>query len=195
MSDEFDREAEKEKLRKQLEAEEEARASTQRMSDLLLKGATMTNIHCEECGDPIFRDQGQAFCPTCERPVEMDDGAGETEDPDGPPEPDTPRHDTADPDTPAGRESSGIEAATSADSPTGSPGIEARTDPPSKHEEATQSTQVPGDLAEARAALARTVTTLAREAEATDDVSRARSLLAAVREGAEAMAAVDSIGR
>jgi uncharacterized Zn finger protein (UPF0148 family) len=25
----------------------------------------MTNRHCETCGDPIFRNDGQEFCPTC----------------------------------------------------------------------------------------------------------------------------------
>ena len=58
MSEEFDKEAEREKLRRQLEREEEAREATEHMSDLLLKGATMTNKHCGECGDPIFRYQG-----------------------------------------------------------------------------------------------------------------------------------------
>ncbi|WP_435348452.1 Sjogren's syndrome/scleroderma autoantigen 1 family protein [Haloarchaeobius sp. HRN-SO-5] len=63
---EFDKEAEREKLRKQFEAEEQERESTRRMSELLLKGATMTNKHCNRCGDPIFRYDGQEFCPTCQ---------------------------------------------------------------------------------------------------------------------------------
>ena len=25
----------------------------------------MTNRHCDDCGDPIFRKDGQEFCPTC----------------------------------------------------------------------------------------------------------------------------------
>ncbi|NHN46160.1 hypothetical protein G9464_00915 [Halostella sp. JP-L12] len=69
MSD-FDKEAEREKLREQFEAEEADRKHTQQMSELLLKGATMTNAHCEECGDPIFRYDGQTFCPTCQAPAE-----------------------------------------------------------------------------------------------------------------------------
>ena len=81
MSD-FDKEAEREKLREKYEDEEENRAATEQMSELLLKGATMTNAHCTDCGDPIFRYDGQEFCPTCQKPVareqaengEADDG-------------------------------------------------------------------------------------------------------------------------
>ena len=61
----FDKEAEKAKLREQLRREEENRRQTQHMSELLLKGATMTNKHCDACGDPLFRYEGQEFCPTC----------------------------------------------------------------------------------------------------------------------------------
>ncbi|ELZ48447.1 hypothetical protein C464_07100 [Halorubrum coriense DSM 10284] len=65
MSDGFDKEAEREKLREKYADDEQKREHTQRMSELLLKGATMTNRHCEECGDPIFRHDGREFCPTC----------------------------------------------------------------------------------------------------------------------------------
>ncbi|MDQ2073843.1 Sjogren's syndrome/scleroderma autoantigen 1 family protein [Haloarcula sp. NS06] len=71
MSD-FDKEAEREKLREKFEKEEDNRAATEQMSELLLKGATMTNAHCSECGDPIFRYDGQEFCPTCQKPVARD---------------------------------------------------------------------------------------------------------------------------
>lgn len=64
MSD-FDREAERERLREKYEKDEEKRKNTQRMSELLLQGATMTNKHCEVCGDPIFRYDGEEFCATC----------------------------------------------------------------------------------------------------------------------------------
>ena len=64
MSD-FDKEAERERLKEKYEAEQEDREATQHMSELLLKGATMTNSHCGNCGDPIFRYDGQEFCPTC----------------------------------------------------------------------------------------------------------------------------------
>ncbi|MEF8975235.1 MAG: Sjogren's syndrome/scleroderma autoantigen 1 family protein [Halapricum sp.] len=73
MSD-FDEEAERERLREQYEHEQQKREATERMSELLLKGATMTNAHCETCGDPLFRYEGQTFCPTCQEVV-SDDGA------------------------------------------------------------------------------------------------------------------------
>ena len=71
MSD-FDKEAEREKLREKYGEEEEQREATEQMSELLLKGATMTNAHCTDCGDPIFRYDGQEFCPTCQKPVARD---------------------------------------------------------------------------------------------------------------------------
>jgi len=74
MSD-FDREAERERLREKYENDEQKREHSERMSELLLKGATMTNVHCEECGDPVFRYDGQEFCPTCQREVGAGAGA------------------------------------------------------------------------------------------------------------------------
>ena len=71
---EFDKEAEREKLREKYEHEEQKREATEQMSELLLKGATMTNAHCSDCGDPIFRYDGQEFCPTCEKAVERNTG-------------------------------------------------------------------------------------------------------------------------
>lgn len=65
MSEEFDKEAEREKLREKYEKDAEKRSATQRMSELLLGGATMTDQHCDRCGDPLFRDGGETFCPTC----------------------------------------------------------------------------------------------------------------------------------
>ncbi|ELZ16263.1 hypothetical protein C478_03602 [Natrinema thermotolerans DSM 11552] len=64
MSD-FDKEAEREKLREKYEQDKKEREATQRMSDLLLKGATMTNAHCGTCGDPLFQQNGTTFCPSC----------------------------------------------------------------------------------------------------------------------------------
>jgi len=81
----FDKEAEREKLREKFEKEEENRAATEQMSELLLKGATMTNAHCSDCGDPIFRYDGQEFCPTCQKPVARDaqENGAEASDADG----------------------------------------------------------------------------------------------------------------
>ena len=67
---EFDKEKEREKLREKYERDEEKRETAEKMSELLLQGATMTNAHCSECGDPIFRYEGQEFCATCEQPVD-----------------------------------------------------------------------------------------------------------------------------
>ena len=76
MSD-FDKEAEREKLREKYEKDQQRRETTEKMSELLLQGATMTNSHCADCGDPIFRYDGQEFCPTCERPVSGGEDASE----------------------------------------------------------------------------------------------------------------------
>ena len=73
MSD-FDKEAEREKLRKKYERDKEEREATQRMSDLLLKGARMTNSHCNACGDPLFQQKGVTFCPTCHGSPEAVEG-------------------------------------------------------------------------------------------------------------------------
>ena len=73
MSDEFDREAEREKLREKYEHDQQKREASERMSELLLQGATMTNRHCPECQSPVFTYEGTAFCPTCQREV-TDDG-------------------------------------------------------------------------------------------------------------------------
>ena len=75
MSEDFDKEAERERLREKYERDKKKREATEQMSELLLQGATMTNAHCSDCGDPIFRYDGQEFCPTCEKPV--DRGTGE----------------------------------------------------------------------------------------------------------------------
>ena len=82
MSD-FDKEAERERLREKYEAEQADREATQHMSELLLKGATMTNSHCGNCGDPIFRYDSQEFCPTCQNPTAtgVDDATAAADDP------------------------------------------------------------------------------------------------------------------
>ena len=69
MSDEFDREAEREKLREKYEQDQAKREASERMSELLLQGATMTNRHCPECHSPVFSYEGTEFCPTCQREV------------------------------------------------------------------------------------------------------------------------------
>jgi uncharacterized Zn finger protein (UPF0148 family) len=68
MSD-FDREAEREKLREKYERDKQKREASEQMSELLLQGATMTNRHCPECHSPVFRYEGQEFCPTCQKEI------------------------------------------------------------------------------------------------------------------------------
>ena len=72
MSDDFDREAERERLREKYERDKAKREATEQMSELLLQGATMTNRHCPECHSPVFRYDGREFCPTCQREVAED---------------------------------------------------------------------------------------------------------------------------
>ena len=79
---EFDKEKEREKLREQLATDEDRRKTTQQMSELLLKGATMLNVHCDRCASPLFRYEGDEFCPTCERTVtEIQEGGDPTPEP------------------------------------------------------------------------------------------------------------------
>lgn len=187
----FDKEAEKEKLREQLRREEENRRSTEHMSELLLKGATMTNKHCDTCGDPLFRYEGQEFCPTCsqegagEAQAATDDGGVDrvgdssgTGDASGGASTGIDRVDSG----------SGIEVAESRSVGTAKTGGTAQTSAPTR-----PTGDVPGDVSAARASLVRKLNALASQAEATDDVGRSRELLAAAREAAEALAAVDSL--
>lgn len=95
---EFDKEKEREKLREQLAGEEERRQETQEMSELLLNGATMLNVHCDQCASPIFRHEGEEFCPSCGRTIEeMEADQGEPE-PSEEREPDDSARTTASPD-------------------------------------------------------------------------------------------------
>ena len=69
--DGFDEDAVREELREKYEDEREDREATARMSDLLLQGATMTNEHCDRCGTPLFRQDGQTFCPNCQHAAQQ----------------------------------------------------------------------------------------------------------------------------
>lgn len=96
MSDDFDREEERRKLEEKFGEEADDRERTERLSELLLKGATMTDRHCPECGDPVFRHEGREFCPSCQREVTTDEaqrataGQAAAQDPtDSAPAPDT----------------------------------------------------------------------------------------------------------
>jgi uncharacterized Zn finger protein (UPF0148 family) len=165
MSD-FDREAERERLREKYEQDREKRESTQRMSELLLRGATMTDSHCDSCGDPIFRYEGQEFCATCR--------AGDGEAAAAADETDPPADDGAD----AGRAAPAPETAPDpAPEPTGGRAAEPASDRA-------------GGVADARASLERTLARFARRAETAESPREATDHLAAAREAAEALAAL-----
>jgi len=217
MSEDFDKEAERERLREKYEAEQEDREATERMSELLLQGATMTNKHCDTCGSPIFRYQGREFCPTCQEErgqaaqeaarTEGEEAAGAAQAAAG-----------AAGDEAAGAGRGADQAAAtegrseSEAAPSDSPGVEGagpgastgtaetgRTETPASgtgqarpasraSARPAQGGQPAASLDEARASLVRTITSLTRRAEATEDPRQARDLLEAAREAAETLA-------
>ena len=207
MSEEFDKEAEREKLREKYADDEESRSATQRMSELLLQGATMTNQHCDNCGDPLFRDNGETFCPTC--------ASGEA------PEEQQPSGDAADgAQSQPGTEATGAQldqrptgTAANADARNRPAGAEqtapqlpdeAEVTPlagdqhaapqPPETQPRTGTPQPPaGDDAtgDPRAELRRAVTETARKASAATDPNTARAWLEASKEAAEALSALE----
>ncbi|WP_458185939.1 Sjogren's syndrome/scleroderma autoantigen 1 family protein [Haladaptatus sp. NG-WS-4] len=215
MSD-FDKEAEREKLRQQYEKDKEARKSTQRMSELLLQGATMTGKHCDTCGDPIFRHDGTEFCPTCQHGGNAETTA-ESVSPEDSAEGTQPATEIEVEQTEAETEAGGeADEHSQSDQPTRTsqpptPPRQPRRTPPSqagesrgRGQETSHTESRPaertrsddaGDLSEARNALRRKLTRLAREAEETEDVGYARELLGATREAAEALAALERAKR
>lgn len=210
---EFDKEAERERLREKFDRDKERRKSTQRMSELLLKGATMTNQHCETCGDPIFRYDGQEFCPTCQAEAvakQGEDVASEATTTDQESSA-TEAESTASPSTESPKrgqtetanghlaESAPTERAADAEVTGRSPSeSDPQRTPPESIARVDRTTPAPpvggdddADLAAARQSLGRTLTRFAREAERTEDPRRASDLLAAAREAAETLAALD----
>jgi len=200
MSDEFDKEAEREKLRKKFAEDEQKRSETQRMSELLLQGATMTNDHCDNCGDPLFRQNGQTFCPTC-----ADGGAEAAEPPQSEPRQPTDQSQAGSASqTTAGTETAGATqrsppqlpenaevvgqvgdqrdgAAPEQGRPAQPPAEHGSPQPPARGSE--------GD--EPRAELRRAVTETARKASAATDPRTARAWLEASKEAAEALSALE----
>ncbi len=196
MSD-FDKEAEREKLRKKYARDETKRANTQRMSELLLKGATMTNQHCNRCGDPLFRHNGQTFCARCQADANQQTAADADQQIAEATDSATAASDARR--TPAGGNAGkpdAVDTASASSSTTEEPrtasapstsegGSESTT--PSERQPAPSS----GDLMAARDSLARTVTRFAQQAERTEDPRRAREFLSAAREAAETLAALE----
>ncbi|MFC6722540.1 Sjogren's syndrome/scleroderma autoantigen 1 family protein [Halobacteriaceae archaeon SHR40] len=219
MSDDFDKEAEREKLREKYEKDKQEREATEQMSELLLQGATMTNSHCSECGDPIFRYDGQEFCPTCEKPIdsqpENGEDAGETDDDsiqvrspsdeaqvkfgsagaDEPQEqPDTQQAEQSQDQhqqTPDQR--AGHTEPQQAPEPQQPPEAKQRPETRQAHSQPQKTpaaTSGEGNLAAAEQSLVRTLTRFSQQAEATEDPRKAKEQLAAAREAAEALAAL-----
>ena len=183
----FDEEAERERLREKYEQDQEKRASTQRMSELLLKGATMTNSHCDTCGDPIFRYDGQEFCPTCQAADGDAAEQGAAADSDPAPETETNADAKPVPETETSDRPAPAEADDAGDGRVRTPAAKSATThtPP-------QSSHSPDDsLADARASLSRTLLKYARAAEGADDPRRAQEYLAAAREAAETLSALE----
>ena len=187
MSD-FDKEAEREKLREQFAEDERERENTRRMSELLLKGATMTDTHCDTCGDPIFRWEGEEFCPTCSAQQAAAAQQQGTQQPE--PEPDTGGTAAA---VDAGADASPSEVEVEPESPPATEAPTAGAEPSAPEQRKAPPEPAAGDAAElsgARESLVRTLTRFASEAESAANPADARERLAAVEAAADALAAV-----
>ncbi|WP_435197578.1 Sjogren's syndrome/scleroderma autoantigen 1 family protein [Natronomonas sp. EA1] len=204
---EFDKEAEREKLREKFERDKQKRQATERMSELLLKGATMTNHHCQRCGDPIFRQDGEEFCPTCGSGVAVEESGQASQPTDAQPAPDaqeppaeageeptaeptpepTPDRATESVDAPTAAEPTPVEEpAEPAPEPTPEPTPTTNRQPASPAVDA----DAEDDLAAARASLTRTLTRMAKRAEGAEDPRSATAYLEAAKEAAEALDAL-----
>jgi len=200
MSDDFDKEAEREKLRKKYEKDKQEREATEQMSELLLQGATMTNSHCSECGDPIFRYDGQEFCPTCEKPVDSQPENGERAD-------DETDQESIQVRSPSNEARVKFGSAEEDDQPeqanTQQTEQSQHQQTPDEHQQTPetptsrdQAQETPanttgeGGLAAAEQSLVRTLARFSKQAEATEDPRKAKEQLEAAREAAEALAAL-----
>jgi uncharacterized Zn finger protein (UPF0148 family) len=217
MSD-FDREAERERLREKYERDKEKREASERMSELLLQGATMTNQHCPECHSPVFRYEGRHFCPTCEKEItEAEEAEPDGEQPESEtsdtnaeseastsPETDGPSEPTGGSDAERPRPDHGTPTADDAPTPTGER-RPARVQPPARREDesvdreetardasrrGTPRSEDGESFGDAEASLRRQIESLTRKAEETRDIGRKRDLLAAAREAAETLQAI-----
>jgi uncharacterized Zn finger protein (UPF0148 family) len=221
MSD-FDEEAEREKLRKRFEAEEKDRETTERMSELLLQGATMTNSHCKNCHSPLFTYEDRTFCPTCQVEVDTEADAGDAEttsengahpdradtDRTGSPTPievddpaEQPTGETVSESPATGGDQYSDEATRPRDSPepdlpsANIPDRPAIDDRSPSGRPSTAATNDMDHLAEAQASLSHTLARLSATADRSDDLSRTREHLRATKEAADALAALKQARR
>ncbi|WP_232703273.1 Sjogren's syndrome/scleroderma autoantigen 1 family protein [Halobacterium wangiae] len=206
----FDEEAVREELREKYEDEREDREATARMSELLLQGATMTSEHCDRCGSPIFRYDGESFCPNCQHEAEQAQAREAADSPkqnartEQPADTQTADAGTADetatesqPDPPAAAQTGGRRAPPSK---SGGPHAPGSRDQQRSRDAVAERTQAPQSLpersggaapsGEAADALESSIAALARRAAAADDPRTAREYLEAAREAAEALAAL-----
>lgn len=189
MSD-FDKEKEREKLRRKFEREEERRQSTEQMSELLLKGATMLNVHCQECASPIFRHEGREFCPTCGRSVDELQMAGDPSALETDTEAVEPAvSDGQQPPAPEQRpaEPTQQQPADPAEQPADQPEPQPTTEQPEPAPQPVErpAVELPDDAGEA---LSGTIAALAERAAAAEDPRRAREYLDAAHQAAETLA-------
>lgn len=213
----IDKEALREELREKYERDEREREATRRMSDLLLKGATMTNAHCGTCGDPLFQQNGTTFCPSCHGSPEAVEGTALDEDaadadgadtdsesagtPAGGPDADPAEERTPDVgaggtdvesefEAPAETDAEAAPPAGGTDAPAGAGG---RRDGRDRRRpdpaEAIDRSVAPAasDLETARDSLRRALEKFAGEAAATDDPRYAKACLEAAREASETL--------
>lgn len=204
--DGFDEEAVREELREKYA--DDGRGETERMSELLLQGATMTNQHCDRCGNPIFRYEGQSFCPNCQQAAEQQQAAQEQAAQQQAAQEQAGAQQQADqqPPQPAGDDVEAVETARASQS-TGNaaerqqpaerqqasqPAREQRREQPAPTEQPAvdSGTENPATSGEAADALESSIAALARRAASADDPRRAREFLEAAREAAEALDAL-----
>ena len=206
MSEEFDKEAEREKLREKFEKDEPKRNATQEMSELLLRGATMTNQHCDRCGDPLFRENGETFCPTCRNTraeqAAQQSAQGQSPETDAAPEADaapTERVQHQQPPQGDTQPASGTEPA-ARDSLSQLPEnaeVVAQADDlqeerrPASPERRPEPTNASNEAPDPRVELETAVTETAQKASAATDPRTAKAWLEASKEAAEALAALE----
>ena len=210
----IDKEALREELREKYERDKRDREATERMSELLLKGATMTNRHCGTCADPLFQQNGTTFCPTCHGGPEgvegrLDDGEDDAQLDTQTDAQRTASQRTDSPGTeanePAGESAdraSGVESGEEPGSngddghsfdPVRSPAKPGGPTPPSptggvrRDVPSRDDHEVAGDFDAAYDSLVVALERFAREAAETDDPRYARECLEAAREAAEAL--------
>jgi UPF0148 protein len=188
------------------------------MSELLLQGATMTNDHCDRCGSPLFRQDGQTFCPNCQHAAQQVQAEGaqqaQAEGTQQARDQQAQNQGAQDPQTRAAGAESASDEARADDQQR--PSTAGRRTPPSQQDAEDAQPQQRGrdaasegpartdpstrDLPEhaptatatgpAGDALESTIAALARRAASADDPRTAREYLEAAREAAEALAAL-----